>query len=446
MTLKTYFTSLALSMLLAVGAYCQELTPEIHGAGWLQMGRVVESSSEKGRSNDYTDNWMQNAGGQLSATLNVDDHWQGGLSIGVIQVHLARGSKTQASLWYPFWVTYVGEARITYSNSLFTADDKWSLTMGSFGYNYNPDVKNLGLYMMRGYVYPGALVSGFGNIYGARAGYEIGMLSNDLLFNIETEDKPLYDISIADYLNFKFHPGFEFGLGVNFYRLIPQNSDVTSPTKDCDEQTDISVYGRMGQDNACFLFDSSYTVTTDPLTGQLDSTLVLDTITGSLAGTKMVMRFRLDPKALAGGIEALGENDLVIYGEAAILGTKNYSGEVYGSMSERMPIMVGMNLPTFGFMNLSVEVEHYGSKNSSDNLAAQNGSWVPPVKSDVDNTRDDWKWAVNASKGLFGNMALSAQVANDHLRLGGSHNIATGVETTTTPSDWYWTAKLAYFF
>jgi hypothetical protein len=43
-------------------------------------------------------------------------------------------------------------------------------------------------------------------------------------------------------------------------------------------------------------------------------------------------------------------------------------------------------------------------------------------------------------------MALSAQVANDHMRLGGNHDDDTGVEAMRTPEDWYWTTKLAYFF
>ncbi len=43
-------------------------------------------------------------------------------------------------------------------------------------------------------------------------------------------------------------------------------------------------------------------------------------------------------------------------------------------------------------------------------------------------------------------MALSVQVANDHLRLGGNHDEDAGAEAMRTPKDWYWTTKLAYFF
>jgi hypothetical protein len=43
-------------------------------------------------------------------------------------------------------------------------------------------------------------------------------------------------------------------------------------------------------------------------------------------------------------------------------------------------------------------------------------------------------------------MALAAQVANDHMRIGGNHDTDVGKETTRTGADWYWTSKLAYFF
>ena len=33
----------------------------------------------------------------------------------------------------------IGTTNVKYSNNLFTDDDSWSLTLGSFGYNYNPD-------------------------------------------------------------------------------------------------------------------------------------------------------------------------------------------------------------------------------------------------------------------------------------------------------------------
>jgi hypothetical protein len=158
-------------------------------------------------------------------------------------------------------------------------------------------------------------------------------------------------------------------------------------------------------------------------------------------------RMRFDPKALLGGGNgSLGKNDLVVYTEFAVLGLKDYP-QFYDNILRRIPVMFGINLPGFNLFDLGLEVEYYASKNSGDNLSAKNGSWVPVVDdARINAKRDDWKYSVNFSKLLFGNMVFLAQVANDHLRLGGNHDEDTGIEAMRTPKDWYWTTKFAYFF
>jgi len=153
-------------------------------------------------------------------------------------------------------------------------------------------------------------------------------------------------------------------------------------------------------------------------------------------------RFRIDPKAWFGEIPG---DELVLYGELAVLGTKSYP-VFYDDIKRRIPVMVGFNFPTGHLFNLSAEVEYYASKNSSDNLPPQNGSWLPAGSPGPNPKRDDYKWSVNASKVVFGNMFLGLQVADDHLRVGGTHNTATGQEVLQTPQDWYWAMKAAYFF
>ncbi len=50
-------------------------------------------------------------------------------------------------------------------------------------------------------------------------------------------------------------------------------------------------------------------------------------------------------------MDFLGEEDLKIYGELAILGLKDYPGH-YNDFSKRIPMMLGFNLPFFGLLNL----------------------------------------------------------------------------------------------
>jgi hypothetical protein len=201
--------------------------------------------------------------------------------------------------------------RVARSSRGFTEDSRFKLTLGNFGYGYNPDVKNLGQYLLRGYVYPGSVVSGFGNVFGAVARYEAGKFGNDLILKSENEDKPVYDFSLANVLTFRPVDGVELGAGVNFHRLIAGNGKFRDPGTKCP----------LANNEQCFILD---TVSVDTVS----TTAEVDTITGDLSGTKLMARFSLDPKRLMGfgGIGGLkfGKSDLVLYGEAAVLGLTDY--------------------------------------------------------------------------------------------------------------------------
>ena len=139
-------------------------------------------------------------------------------------------------------------------------------------------------------------------------------------------------------------------------------------------------------------------------------------------------------------IAILNPEDLKVYGEVDLLGVKNYPG-VYDDRTERMPIMLGVNLPTFRLLNtLSFEVEYFrngnpddmGSQqaklnpayaynavpdnNSQDNggglgnkpNAAQQDYYSVLLKDDFDNHRDDWKWTLYAVKQVITGISVRA--------------------------------------
>ncbi len=435
--------TLILPAMLSLAASALAQAPEITfgGAGWMQLGRIEESRVID-ETNDYNKNWMQNAGAQVNLSARLNERWDAGFGLGVVNVHLARGSRAEAYRWYPFWVPYVSEMRLTRTAPGFTEGSSYSLTLGNFGYGYNPDVKNLGQYLLRGYVYPGTIVSGFGNVFGAVARYEAGALSNDLILKSENEDRPIYDFSLANVVTWRPADGLEVGAGVNFYRLIPGNGKFRNPGTDCP----------LANGEQCFILGDSIGVDSVSFPGFYVP--VYDTITGDLSGTKVMARFSLDPKRLLGlervaGL-AFGKSDLVLYGEAAVLGLTDYP-KYYDDIKRRIPVMVGLNLPMMGALDyLSVEVEYHASRNVTDtHHTGLTASWIPrtdgPAEK-VNTRRDDWKWSVNAAKVLMGNLQLSGQVASDHLRPGGSNHSPNGLEAFNTPRDWYWTVKLAYFF
>lgn len=472
---------LIVSGLFAAGAFAEpEVT--IQGFGWVQTGRIGNATDTL-RFN-YNKNWMQTAATQITANVVIDGHWDGSLGIGAGQEHPMQGSTQDARQLHVNIATYITQARITWSLG-DRRDPRLSATFGYFPFNYNPEIKNLGLYLLRGPVYPGTLVSGFetketlpiANFLGTHLHGALGPTRHDVIFSSETEVKPLFDYSLAYIFRHQTGEAFGYGAGVNFHHLLPVYPWATNP-----------------RDGNQFTFTDSSAVKDpiDRLYFYVDPDNPADTTWLSNQGTKLTAFFRFDPKPFFSG-GGFGKNDLVLYGEAGLIGVRDYKG-IYGNRFQRMPIMAGFNLPAFGFLdNLSLEVEYYSSPYKNDltelqtNLAptpvsnrtnkfrprlldsgyvlasgdtlrasrtvvAQTGGkvfedvlWGDPY--DVTSLhKDDWKWSLHLAKTVMGNIRFSAQVANDHFRPVGTGTTPTYFSIFSTLDDWYWMTKLTYFF
>src|SRR6185295_4540861 len=151
-----------LGALLPACASAQDVNVQYHGSGWIQFGRIEHSSDtvSNGPENNFNKNWIQNTGGQITGVAKISENWEGGLGLGAIQVSNTRGSTAGVRVWTIGWNPFVTEARVTYTRPL-EEKNKLQLTLGSFPYDYNADVRDLGLYLMRGQVYPGTVISGF---------------------------------------------------------------------------------------------------------------------------------------------------------------------------------------------------------------------------------------------------------------------------------------------
>jgi hypothetical protein len=435
----------------AVPVVQSEIPVTFKGAAWMQFGRIEHSSDRvtNGPYNNFNQNWQQAAGMQISSSAVLAPGWNGAFGIGTAMGHNARGDVSVANNWYPTWNTFVSEARLTHNRDFGDAKAQW--TIGFFPYNYNPEVRNLGLYLLRGNSYPGVLLSGFearhvspaANIFGTWGRITRGNFTNDLLVISETDLRPYFDVSVANVVTWQAHPSLQLGAGVNLYRVLPRNGRFNSPGKHCDNT--YSNYTQIDPTTAegdnCAIFDTTSVDT-------VAHTATVDTVTGSLQSTKVMGRFRFDPKTLFGIGTPFGKQDLVLYGEAALIGFKNYP-KYYEKASERMPMMLGLNLPAFGWLDrFALEVEYFGSKNYSDYGKTETYyAWTPRVVP-VNTARDDWKWSLYASRVVAGNLRLSGQVANDHLRTFGAPDLGytTYAEALSTPRDWYWMLKLTAFF
>ena len=178
-------------------------------------------------------------------------------------------------------------------------------------------------------------------------------------------------------------------------------------------------------------------------------------------------------------IAMLNPEDLKVYGEVDLLGVKNYPG-VYDNRTERMPIMLGINLPTFRLLNaLSLEVEYFKNGNPDDMGSQQaklnpayayntvtkysqdnggglgNAPNADPIVQDYysvllkdhfDNHRDDWKWTLYAVKQVTTGISVRAQVANDHFRAQDTYfpGYWTGPSLMRKPEDWYYVVSINF--
>jgi hypothetical protein len=470
------------ALFLPLGLARGETAFKVHGKAWMDYGRVMHAEDTivntltlSQNILNYNDNNLQSLGAQFTVTADLSDHLEGGFGFGAYRATHAMASGQYQFLTISLYQNFLTQSRLTWYTGE-KEDPKVSVTLGGFPYVYNPDVKNLGLYLLRGPVYPGILMGGFqdfsddstkSNMLGARFHHSAGFFSQDLILNSERDIPPTFDWSLA-YLAHLDLGAVRLGAGVNFYRLIPYNSKLETPGKDTT----------LAKGRARLRY-----IEVDPSTG--------DTTFFTHQGTKLDATVSLDFKKLFGGMEYLGEDDLKLYGEAALIGLSNY-GKAYSKMSERIPVMIGFNVPTWKLLNhVSVEVEYYGAKYRNDlallgynNVVAdwtrqdhaipspkppsnsdygidslgyfhkQNGDsvYVGGTAMDKNNvTKDNLKWSVFVDKIVARHIQFVGQIANDHYR---PRPVASGLisslggtaEAFASPKDWYFMARVGYFF
>ena len=422
----------------------------ISGEGWGQYGRIQKSSDTL--SGNYNGNFIHAAGAHVLLRSQFTEKLEANLGLGMVERHYLGGGLTNRRGRTAVVVTpYVVQANFGYSFWNSEAS-KLKFSAGFLDYSYNPDVKNLGLYLLRGPVYPGLVLSGFetkntlpwADFLGMQLHHETGSFQQDLLITSETEVYPVYDFSPAYLAHYQFGKGFRIGGGVNLYHYIPIEKKMTSPTTPAPTGEP--------DDTAVPVTDPSQRVWiyVDTTAGHRDTTNL------SFRGTKVMLNVSFDPKEAFSFGESLSPDDLKIYSEVAIIGLDNSKAykAIYGDYAHRMPIMVGFNFPTFqklDHVSLEVEVYHAQFKDDLQRYQPSSAYFASPLPvrnlGNLNLKRDDVKWALHAAK-TISRVRISAQVANDHSRPGGKLlDIPAEWESLyTTPMDWYWMTKLSFFF
>jgi hypothetical protein len=295
---------------------------------------------------------------------------------------------------------------------------------GVYDFKYNPDSKNLGEYLLRSTAYPTLLESSQGKdllaySYSRVAGVEYG-LNHDLwrakaLIYAEQFNLPVNDVTPAFFV--AAGPKYaEVEIGVALDRFWMFGKRMQAKSLDTALQSYIRSQGL------------------------------------TFKATKVSIRGRLDIGEMTGM-----ENGLRLYAETAILGLKNDT-LYYKNMSERMPMMVGMDIPTFGILNtLSIEAEYlknpyYDRHYPNNDANAQTFSPLPALNNseysagNLPNfTKNDWRWSFFAKRSLNQWLDLEGRVASDHMRLyfyNGDYG--SGEPFTQKTKDWYFLFRISY--
>lgn len=325
---------------------------------------------------------------------------------------------------------------------------------GLFFEKYNPDSKNLGEYLFRSGTYPGYLQTGGWYILnnagyfmqGARASANLldGTLVPEVMLYMERDWEPTYDLSPALLLTYKPMDAFQIGAGVSFNHLIPAKPSQTTPEdlRSASYKSPTSGHDTLYNTNQ-FLADSAFA-------GNHAFTF---------KGIKLMARASFNPQALIQS-DLLNPEDLKIYAEMAILGVANQP-VYYTKLAKRIPVMFGLNLPTFKIVDkMSFELEYYNSDfpNSLEEVYQRTfplpgsigGVGTPSRQNYIDSLgtqrkmRDKIKWSFWLNKEITSGLGVYLQVASDHFRPIDFNNKPTYEPVTQKWDDWYYMIRFNF--
>ena len=331
------------------------------------------------------------------------------------------------------------------------ADNRSFVEFGYFPYKYNRDAWNLGEYLYRSGTYPGNVVTTDGyqlmdhaayDAYGAHFRYSTfaGKVLHDVNLFSEPNVDPIGDITPAYELSLNLG-ALQMGVGAAYNRGLSYRPSLTRRDDPANEY--IEVAADPGTGRAYYK---------GPLQGapdavQSDTTKPYTMLSRwTQQGVKLMTRAAVDLGSLLPE-DLRSPDDLRLYAEVAVLGWKNQP-YYYEKRSQRIPIMAGLNLPTFKMIDLlAFQVEYYD--NPFNDMYNYNILSLPVWKVQDYQTMDKdtyvdspWKWSLHARKSLNRILDIHIQAASDHLRLRDLLSAPTEYEMTLKPANWYYLVRM----
>jgi hypothetical protein len=446
---------------------------------------------------EFNDYFLQRSGVWMTLKAVRNDRLTLNATLGGVYWNPTYNENSNSESFLRYFAAAAPRASATY---VFGDLEKPAATVevGMFPYKYNDNTHNLGEYMFRSTAYPTQVFTGGltwvdvnrAQVTGLRASQAIGdWFSHDALLTFETDQLPYYDLNLSYLAKAKLGKALKLTGGIQFARILPNKSKITDPDVinnhyfsfndttyiDNSDYYQQRLKDKPGSDSLQYVRGNNLATQLTNLVNNgmtmreaLDSLEAAYAVTGSsydnynMQSTKIVASFAFDPKALigdAGGL--LGPNDLILYGEAALLGVKNYP-ILYENRLERTVGMLGLNLPTFRQLEvLAVEVEWFGSRQPNSSAISQqtigknaDGDLQPLPQPSIYSGNlfsgynpDDWKkddihWSVFGRRQLVKGFNLDVQVASDNARGFVYPSGRRYWSYFRSPSDWYWMMKL----
>jgi len=493
--------SLSLAALLAAQARGEEEDKKITDRGisvssFVDVGQIVKASYWQigGKETEV--------GGELLNRNGIALIYHGTLN-DVLRMNIGVGGL----FWKPYPEVTVQSKVIQFGPGISEASGEYlfsenmSLKFGFFGYKYNPDAMNLGEYLLRSEAYPSLVRTG-GWVWMNAAAYQSmgarfnwtaldGAFTQDFLLFSEYAESPIFDFSPSYIASFKAGNILEVGAGVSLHRWLPIQPSVTTPNHDVSTYVEIpefpelpaihdtvsniyqearpaGVYKGMESQVRTTYLDAAGSEVPSIITDAAGNRAYVITRNGAPDTLYASKRQKLTFKAvelmgraslnLGGmfGMEEGRQGPFKIFAEAAVLGLENQP-YYYEDITQRIPVMFGIHIPTFGLLDLlSVQGQYY--KNPwPDDKHLQFDQTVPVPQLPRDNpalyaaardqgvyAEDDFKWTVFARKNLFTGLDLYLQAANDHMRLMDPFTIPTDIPLTNRKNHWYYLVRFSW--
>ena len=358
----------------------------LRGMASVEFGRLEEVFI--GPTEQYNKEFLQQASGWLFQDANLSDDFDVHVGLGVMTFSVIdRAGVPNAQFRRMVPVLAQAKGVYTLGGRLHEATPL-RLEVGLFPFKYNSYATNLGEYMFRTRVMPIQVRTGGLDVIETAGGFLTGFHADghlpagfhwDAFYTINMDRVPLKAQSLTFMLDYKLKNIFETGFGVQFENMFFDRPGLLSPKENnnmsyktvhvgtgAEKNFNVRTLGTGEYSTTCRAEDAATCSGEAPLaqngstigrkdiiSGNVVDTVyrIVDSAYYSFSGTKVVGRAALNFQSML-QLEFLNPKDLPIYAEAILMGLDKVP--VYGETTmERLPIMFGVNLPTFKLLDFS---------------------------------------------------------------------------------------------